>query len=199
MDAAGARAPAKGAAPRHGLRTSCNAGRRDSGSRAGGAVVSGAREQAIAQLASVADLVAALECDYDRLQELRDERSGWDSRAEGMSWEQSDPRGAEELAELEEAAGDCESADEARERILKDALSVEVRTGWHTPGESGEPDEFRVVLCTGGPHVEFVGDLDRGEPSRVRCLFRDWGESGELFDFDHDAALTYCRQFYFGE
>lgn len=25
-----------------------------------------------------------------------------------------------------------------------------------------------------------------------------WGTSGELIDFDHDAVLQYCQQFYFG-
>lgn len=165
-----------------------------------------ARDQALAQCASVADMVAALECDFDRLQELRESRSDYVSESPlresdaVYKWGAENPEDAAELADLEQAAEGCADADEARERILEDALSVEVRTGWHTPGESGEPDEFRIVLCTGGPHVEFVGDLNRyGEPDRVRCMFTDWGESGELFDFDHDAALTYCRQFYFGE
>lgn len=162
--------------------------------------------QARAQCASVADMVAALECDYGRLEELRE--SAEENRAivaayqEKMSdWQANADAAAdlEELAELESAAGECSDADEARERILEDALSVEVRSSWHSPGEPGEPDEFRIVLCTGGPHVEFVGDLNRCEPSSVRCLYRDWGTSGELFDFDHDAALTYCGQFYFGE
>lgn len=165
-------------------------------------MVSTARDQAIAQCASVADMVAALECDYVRLEELRDARGEWaeETGKHVSEWTKHYPDGAAELAELETEAGECYSEEEARERILEDALSVEVRTSWHTPGESGEPDEFRIVLCTGGPHVEFVGDLNRyNEPTSVRCLYRDWGDSGELFDFDHDAALTYCRQFYFGE
>lgn len=161
--------------------------------------------QARAQCASVAEMVAALECDYDRLEELREARDDFVSESPlgandaAYKWRADNPEDAAELAELESAAGECSDADEARERILEDALSVEVRSSWHSPGEPGEPDEFRIVLCTGGPHVEFVGDLNRGEPSSVRCLYRDWGTSGELFDFDHDAALTYCRQFYFGE
>lgn len=106
----------------------------------------------------------------------------------------------EELDALSAAAGNCESEEDAQERIQQDPLSVEVRSDWVTPGEDMTAGEFRIVLCTGGPHVELVGDLDDyKEPSRVRVLYKDWGESGELFDFDRDTVLTYCRQFYFGE
>lgn len=107
----------------------------------------------------------------------------------------------EEFDELESAAGDCTSEDEARERIQNDPLSVEVRSGWASSAADFEAEEFRILLCTGGPHVELVGDLDLGTPSRVRVLYRDWGTSGEYFpDADERAALeTYCEQFYFGE
>ena len=159
-----------------------------------------ARDQAIAQCASVAEMVAALECDYGRLEELREERDSFTGPGNVAGWMAENHDEAAELADLELAAGECSSEEEARERILEDALSVEVRSDWHSLGETLEPAEFRIGLCTGGPHVEFVGDLGRhGEPESVRCLYRDWGTSDELFDFNHDAALTYCRQFYFGE
>lgn len=106
---------------------------------------------------------------------------------------------AKELQELQEAAGDCEDEDEARQQILDDALSIEIRSDWCNPGEEMTAGEFRIVLCTGGPHVEIVGDLDRGSPGRPRILYRDWGDSGELFDFDRDAVTRYCEQFFFGE
>lgn len=153
-----------------------------------------AEDQARAQVRSISEMVAAREVDYDRLQELRDERDTL-SEEDYRNWPDSG-----ELAELEAAAGDCKDADEARERIEQDALSVEVRSGWQSPGEAGMgPEEFRIVLCTGGPHVELVGELDEHcEPSSVRVLYREWGTSGELFDFDRDTVLTYCRCFYFG-
>lgn len=110
---------------------------------------------------------------------------------------------ASELAQLEEDAGDSTSGDEAREAIEQDALSVEVRTGWMTPGNGEElvPEEFRIVLCTGGPHVELLGGLDRGSPSRIRVIYKDWGTSGEYFpdSEEREALETYCAQFYFGE
>ena len=168
-----------------------------------------AKEQARAQVESIAAMVAALECDYARLDELRDEKESFtrdrmetpelNRACAEYEWAQEFPDEASELAELEAAAGNCTSEDEAREAIEQGPLAVEVRSNWHAPGEPGEPEEFRIVLCTGGPHVEIVGDLDRGEPSRPRILYRDWGTSGELFDFDREAVLTYCRVFYFGE
>lgn len=167
-----------------------------------------AESQARAQVASICEMVAALQCDYERLEELREERDDYENPELGnlaspevhrIAWEQENPGEAEELAELESAAGDCEDEDEARQRIEEDALSVEVRSDWVSPGEEMTAGEFRIVLCTGGPHVELVGDLEHGEPSRVRVLYRDWGESGELFDFDRDAVLAYCACFFFGE
>lgn len=163
-----------------------------------------AEEQARMQVESIREMVAALECDYERLAELRELKERAEECGNDAGGGDDDPviSGAEleELTELEKAAGDCEDEEQARQRIEEDPLSVEVRSDWVNPGEEMTPEEFRIVLCTGGPHVELVGDLDdNGEPCHVRVLYSDWGESGELFDFDHDAVLTYCCQFYFGE
>ena len=108
---------------------------------------------------------------------------------------------AAELAQLEEDAENNTSEDDAREAIEQDPLSVEVRSGWASSADEFEPEEFRIVLCTGGPHVELIGDIDRGTPSRIRVIYKDWGTSGEYFpDAEEREALeTYCEQFYFGE
>ena len=174
-----------------------------------------ARDQAILQVESVVSMVRALQADYDRLDELREERDDWvkslmdacgilepsdDSRVVALRrWAQEFPEDAEELAELEDAAGDCSDDEEARERIQNDPLSIEVRSDWCNYWEEMTPSEARIVLCTGGPHVEILCDLDRGQPSRPRVIYKDWGTSGELFDFDHDAVTTYLEQLYFGE
>jgi hypothetical protein len=153
-----------------------------------------AREQAKAQLASIIEMVEALECDYDRLEELKDL-----DEAELTEDEK------EELKELQEAAGDCESQDDARQRIEDDALSVEVRGDWHYPGDSdgGTPTEFKILLCTGGPACQIIGGLDQhNQPESVRLMFQDWLTSWEeliLTSEECDAVLTYCQVFYFGE
>lgn len=149
-----------------------------------------ARDQALAQVASICAMVDALDVDYDRLEELRDEaennRSIVAAYQEKMSdWQENANanEALEELADIESAAGECESEDDARERIQEDALSVEVRSDWCNPGETIEAVEFRIVLCTGGPHVELIGDLDRGTPTSVRVLYRDWGGFGRTVRF----------------
>lgn len=251
-----------------------------------------AREQAEAQARSISEMVAALECDYDRLQELREERKPWtagwnkpgflpdlapegfatftdardyiademDSQADTLEEDAAiidddidrtqqskldlaadlrraaaDLReikellpdfefnriagryrylitrvengglsadDAEELAELEEAAGECESREDAEQRIQEDPLSVEVRSGWYSPGGDNEPEEFKILLCTGGPAVQIRGELDQhGEPHRAWLEYQDWSTPWIEYhgECDHDALLTYCRQFYFGE
>ena len=94
---------------------------------------------------------------------------------------------AEALADLEGQAGEYADQDAARDAIHETPLSVEVRSGWHSVGEdAGEPEEFRIVLCTGGPHVELTGDIG----GTVRVVFRDGGESGEYYpDADERSAL----------
>lgn len=96
--------------------------------------------------------------------------------------------------------------DDARQTIQEDALSVEVRSDWHTPGDSedSKPTEFRILLCTGGPAVQIIGELNEHfEPDRARIQHQDWGTPWtEIFGLDAsqvEALLTYCRQFYFGE
>ncbi len=144
------------------------------------------KSQAKAQMGSVAELVEALELDWDRLEDLReqytdepedysivkvvDDGDKWTyidkngnstprtytTKQEAIfaAWIESEPdynhkADIEELKELEKIAGDCESWEDAQQRIHEDALSVEVRSGWRTIGGESEPAEYRVVLCTG--------------------------------------------------
>jgi hypothetical protein len=150
-------------------------------------------------------MVAAMECDYERLAELRNARDSWEGD-EQSTWATDNPDDAEELADLEEAAGDCEDADQARERIEEDPLSVEVRSDWHTPGDRDgmTPAEYCILLCTGGPACRIVGDLDQyGQPTSARIEHKDWGTSWAEYhsseEADRASLLAYARCFYFGE
>lgn len=162
--------------------------------------------------ASIVEMVAALECDYERLEELRDERDsfsmdedcihapdgpGYANSAE--AWATENPDEAEELKELEEAAGECKDQDEARERIQEDALDVRV-FGERRNGE-WEADRFEILLTTGGPAVRIVGELDgNSEPDRAWLEVQDWGTPWtKHFDIEPETLLAYCRCFYFGE
>lgn len=164
--------------------------------------------------AAIVEMVAALNCDYERLQELTDERqeledahNDADQESENARLEAKlalkawDEENAEELAELQEEAGECEDADQARERIQEDALSVEVRSGWTSLGDPLEAEEFCILLTTGGPAVRIRGELNEdGEPARAWLEVQDWFLPWtEYVPADGDVLLDYARCFYFGE
>lgn len=112
----------------------------------------------------------------------------------------------EMVAALNEAVenDDDKAREAAEQRIHEDALSVEVRSGWHSPGSKPDGyEEFRILLCTGGPAVQIVGDLDQyGQPEKVRLQCQDWflPWTDVVMTVDEQlAVLTYAQQFYFGE
>jgi hypothetical protein len=140
---------------------------------------------------SIVEMVAALECDYNRYTELRD------SDMDDLSQEEKD-----ELQELADSAGECNSREEAEQRIQEDALSVEVRSEWHAPGDANgvQDAEFMILLSTGGPASRIRGELSNGEPDRAWLEVQDWGTPWtRYFDIEQDTLLAYARCFYFGE
>lgn len=200
---------------------------------------SNAQEQARLQYESICEMVAALDADYERLNELRDEIKALDDERDGIAndkhewveanpgryleahdvrinWALAFPDENDRLAEIEEERaalvkeldeigseiGSCESREEAEDRIQEGALEVCVRSGWHAPGDDApEPEEFYILLCTGGPAVRIRGELDpRGEPTRAWIEYQDWFEPWkQYFDTDQATLLAYCRCFYFGD
>lgn len=183
-----------------------------------------AEEQAAAQYSSIVRMLEAVNCDYDRLEELRSEREELteavkDAEAEYhgadetnlaettdalnearealTQWETDN---AEELAELEDSAGECSDEEEARQVIQEDPLEVQVRSDWTSPGETLEAGEFMILLCTGGPAVRIVGELNRGEPCRAWLEYQDWGTPWtQWFGAKSDTLCEYAANFFFGE
>ena len=151
--------------------------------------------------ASILEMVNALQCDYERLEELRDRRDDWDTEdGEFKTWQEAHPISAEELAELESEAGECASEDDARDRIMEDPLSLQVRSDWRDIGGDSDAVEYCLLLTTGGPAVRFVGDLYQGEPSSAILEVQDWGTPWtEWREADPDTLLAYARVFYYGE
>jgi hypothetical protein len=142
---------------------------------------------------SIAEMVAALECDYDRLAELREERAALDNPDDLNEWD------FQELEGLEAAAGDCESREDAERRIQEDPLSIEVRSGWVAIGDPFEAEEFNILLATGGPALRIRGELNGEEPSRAWLEVQNWFTPWTQYhDADPEVLLTYARQFYFG-
>jgi hypothetical protein len=112
-----------------------------------------------------------------------------------------------------------ENIDAARQRIMEDALSMQVRSGWYTPGaERAEQkaEEYEILLCTGGPACRIVGELnEHGEPETARMEVQDWfqpwtairplvhsdfadPQNRECYDSE-PILLEYARCFWFGE
>jgi hypothetical protein len=120
----------------------------------------------------IRDMIAALECNYDRLEELRDERNTWCQEYALAKWDEDL---ADELATLEADAGDCKDRDDAETRIQQDPLSIEFRTGWTTDRQDFTWDEACILLSTGGPAVRILVELENGEPHRAYLQTQDWG------------------------
>ena len=97
-----------------------------------------------------------------------------------------------------------DDVDDIQERAMESVLSVDMRSGWTACGNAMEAEEFRIVLCTGGPEVVILGQINQhDEPTDPVINHRDWGTTyqGYYSDADDadDALEWFCRQFYFGE
>lgn len=197
-----------------------------------------ARDQARSQLEGVRELVAALNVDFDRLEELQGDydslREAIDDAIEKYDQVQSEYMAArdenaatyedeleqacetltdaenflytwpdrEEFEDLKRDAGEFANREEVEERIQEDPLSVQVRSGWYSPGETPEPGQFEILLCTGGPAVRIMGELDQhNEPAGAWLEYQDWGTPWTLYyeQGAGDVLVEYARQFYFGE
>lgn len=154
-------------------------------------------------MGALSEMVAALTLEWDRLEELREERADLTTAiddAEGSRetlaahnalslW---DAANLEELAELKEAAGDCTDGDDARQRIAEDPLSLEY-TGTWAAGEDPRADGFVLLLSTGGPAVRIIGDLNsHGEPCGPVLQAQDWFLPWTEVAYDPDTLQSYC-------
>ena len=108
-----------------------------------------------------------------------------------------------EMVTVFRTAASDEEREAAQIRIDEDPLSVEVRSGWSQPGQAqAQPNEFRILLCTGGPAVRIIGELnEHGEPERAQMEHQDWFTPWQcLFGTSEEeniALLAYCSQFCF--
>ena len=113
-----------------------------------------------------------------------------------------------------ESDGDYTREDEIREQAQDEALSVEFRSGWSSNPEEMKPEEFKILLSTGGPACQIVGKIDYGscEPIDIEIQYQDWGTPWEPLQLnstyadkspnitsDYEALEWFCNCFYFGE
>lgn len=180
------------------------------------------RKNAVAWGQSISEMVACLECDRDRLEELKEARESRQSDVDNAETDTDkrnalevlaawDKENAEELAELTAASmidDNIMTEDEAREHIQDSVLEVSVRGDWYSPGTASEeqegPCEFRILLTTGGPACRIMGELDAfNQPCRAWIEYQDWGTGWQELHGDdapsQEEILTFAQCFYFGE
>lgn len=175
-----------------------------------------ARASALASFAAIKEMVGNL----NRAREIEEGTFDWEEEAERLGFEaRTDIESGEfDWEEVwfhrakdvwhHDAETACRSVkeypdeDDARQRINEDALSVQIRSGWYTPGETPEPEEFEILLSTGGPATRIIGELDESrEPYRARLQCQDWFTPWtDVYIQDAtDTLLDYARCFYYGE
>jgi len=101
---------------------------------------------------------------------------------------------------LESATDD--NRDDAEQRIQEAPLSVEVRSKWHTPGSKVAGGQYKILLCTGGPAVQIIGELDEyNQPMDAKLQYQDWFTpwNDYISSDPADVLLTFAGQFYYEE
>ena len=91
--------------------------------------------------------------------------------------------------------------DDLDRQVHEDPLSIEIRSGWASVGETLEPEEFKLLLTTGGPACRIIGELNEAhEPTKARIQYQDWGtpwEDLQTAEGDQE-LLAYASFFYYG-
>ena len=112
----------------------------------------------------------------------------------------------ETVQDLHQAAqeeDDYESMEALEESQRERPLSVEIRSGWYLPGNKPEPDQYRILLGTGGPAMQITGQLDcYGQPCtaavEVQDWFKPWTEITTTTPAQDAALLWFASLFYYG-
>jgi len=114
----------------------------------------------------------------------------------------------EDAKEVELDGETFTDASEISTRMQEGSLSVAVRDGWRAPGscsreETAGPEEFEVLVSTGGPAFRIIGGLDQHcQPENVRAEHQDWGTPWievELSNEEQEAVDWFAGLFYYGE
>ena len=115
------------------------------------------------------------------------------------------------LTSVREMIAALETEDEkareaAQQTIDESPLCVEVRNSeWRGVGadKDSAPDEYRIMLCTGGPAVCLTGSLDPyGQPETAFLQYQDWFTPWATYPAlaeDSGVLRDYASCFYFGE
>lgn len=126
----------------------------------------------------------------------------WRAKDDGATWAGT----AQSLCEAHDLEPDDDTRDGARTTITESVLSVQVRSGWHSPGyesdhgEMGTPEEYEILLSTGGPALRILGRLNQHcEPESAELQMQDWGIPWERYPAPEATLLAFASHFWFGE
>ena len=105
-----------------------------------------------------------------------------------------------ELMDAMEAA-ESEDMSDIMDRITEMPLSVCVRSGWQQPGVNDQsPEEYELLMGTGGPAVRIYGRLDEhGRPRSAELQGQNWFTPWErtTVDQDEEVLLQFAEDFYY--
>ena len=105
-----------------------------------------------------------------------------------------------ELMDAMEAA-ESEDMSDIMDRITEMPLSVCVRSGWQQPGGNDQsPEEYELLMGTGGPAVRIYGRLDEhGRPRSAELQGQNWFTPLErtTVDQDEEVLLNFAGYFYY--
>jgi hypothetical protein len=105
-----------------------------------------------------------------------------------------------ELMSRYDSAPDYES-DEIQTEIYEYPLSVRYRSGWGADADDLEPEEFEILLSTGGPATRLYGTLNQyGTPQNIEYQHQDWFTPWEVqyTTDEEDRALMHFASFFIG-
>jgi|HubBroStandDraft_4_1064222.scaffolds.fasta_scaffold00027_46 hypothetical protein len=133
--------------------------------------------------------------EQDRYAHARSNAKGWFESIEEM------------LAAQNAAAkdGGIAAIEESERAVHESVLSIEVRSAWVSCGDWDRfhsdrvaPDEYCILLSTGGPALRIVGQLDQyGQPSSAEMQMQDWGIVWERYPAPEATLLEFVSQFCF--
>jgi hypothetical protein len=92
--------------------------------------------------------------------------------------------------------------EDAMQAIHESVLSVMVRDGWRNPygDNTSLPEEYEILLTTGGPALRIHGGLDEyGQPCGAELQYQDWGTRWTRYPSPEADLLRFAQCFYFGE
>lgn len=93
-----------------------------------------------------------------------------------------------------------EDADDLRQRIEEMPLSVQVRDGWRSPGaESDGPEEFEILLSTGGPALRIYGEIGGHHSLQWQDWGTPWTDYRDTTDDQDQAIAAFVGLFWFGD